>query len=299
MPGSTDAAALLLVDGDDAVAVLAEVKDDGLVGALAGQAGAATAVHDRQVVLPTDRDRLDRGIDAARDHDADRHLPEVRRVGGVRRSRSVVEPHLTVHPLTQSGQGRPQRRVLAGRVRQGHSVTPSFPIGRTHGRDLHAYAHVVCCRMNPDERDRLAEALLVASRALVAIAVRSMSASTVAVTVVQYRVLVLLESRGKLSVTAIADELGVDQSNASRHCSRLTHLGLVNRARSAHDGRAVDVVLTAAGRHHVQAVRRARRREIARVLDRMPDDAARAAVWAFEQFDHAAEDERSTVVPTS
>ena len=143
--------------------------------------------------------------------------------------------------------------------------------------------------MEASERDRLADALLVASRALVAIAVRSVSAGAADVTVVQHRVLVLLDLRGPLSVTAIGDELGVDQSNASRHCTRLARLGLVTRTRSTEDGRAVDVTLTAAGRRHVHAVRRARRREIAQVLDRMPDDAARAAVRAFEHFDEAAE----------
>jgi DNA-binding MarR family transcriptional regulator len=152
--------------------------------------------------------------------------------------------------------------------------------------------------MEPSEQDRLAEALLVASRALVAIAVRSMSAGAVDVTVVQHRVLVLLDVHGSLSVTAVAHELGVDQSNASRHCTRLAHVGLVTRARSARDGRAVDVGLTDAGRRHVQAVRRARRREIVRVLDQMSDDAARAAVRAFEVFDRAAGQIDSRVVPT-
>jgi DNA-binding MarR family transcriptional regulator len=151
--------------------------------------------------------------------------------------------------------------------------------------------------MEPPERDRLAEALLVTSRALMAIAVRSVSAGVPGVTVVQHRVLVLLEAHGTLSVSALADALGVDQSNASRHCTRLAHLGLVSRARSDHDRRAVDVTLTAAGRHQIRAVHRARRHAIARVLDRMPDHAARAAVRAIEQFDEAAEGADAGVVP--
>jgi DNA-binding MarR family transcriptional regulator len=138
------------------------------------------------------------------------------------------------------------------------------------------------------ERDRLADALLVTSRALVAIAVRTVSAGVPGVTVVQHRVLVLLDEQGTLSVTALAEALGVDQSNASRHCMRLARLGLVSRARSANDRRGVEVTITAAGRHQVKAVRRARRHEIARVLDRMPDEEARAAVRAIEQFDEAA-----------
>ena len=63
----------------------------------------------------------------------------------------------------------------------------------------------------------------------------------------QHRVLVLLDERGALSVNDLADSLGVDQSNASRHCSRLARLGLVTRSRAAHDGRAVMVGLTPAG----------------------------------------------------
>jgi DNA-binding MarR family transcriptional regulator len=143
--------------------------------------------------------------------------------------------------------------------------------------------------VDPAERDILAETLLDTSRALVAIAVRSMAAGVAEVTVVQHRVLVLLDDRGPLSVNAVAEELGVDQSNASRHCARLSRLGLVARSRSLDDGRAVDTTITDEGRRHVRAVREARRLEIGRVLDRMPDEEARAAVRAFEHFDRAAD----------
>lgn len=142
--------------------------------------------------------------------------------------------------------------------------------------------------MDADERDRLADALLDASRSLMAIAVRSVSAGPVPVTVVQHRLLVLLDARSTLSVNAVAEELGVDQSNASRHCSRLERLGLVRRSRADHDGRAVDVSLTGAGLRQVQAVRDARRAEIARVLERLPDPAVREAVRGFEAFRDAA-----------
>jgi DNA-binding MarR family transcriptional regulator len=150
--------------------------------------------------------------------------------------------------------------------------------------------------VDPGERDRLAETLLETSRALVAIAVRSVAAGAAGVTVVQHRVLVLLEDRGPLSVNAVAEELGVDQSNASRHCARLARLGLVTRSRSRDDGRGVDTGITDDGRRHVQAVRDARRVEIARVLERMPDDEARAAVRAFAQFDRAADGSGLTAV---
>src|SRR4051794_4820163 len=125
--------------------------------------------------------------------------------------------------------------------------------------------------MESAERDRLADAVLDASRALLAIAVRSVAAGPAEVTVAQHRVLVLLEAHRRLSVSGVAEELGVDQSNASRHCTRLARLGLLARTRAAHDGRAVDLELTAPGRGQVEAVRAARRREIIRILERVPD----------------------------
>jgi DNA-binding MarR family transcriptional regulator len=142
--------------------------------------------------------------------------------------------------------------------------------------------------MTATRHHQQAEALAGTSRALVAIAVRSMAAGSMEVTVAQHRVLVLLEERGALSVNALADGLGVDQSNASRHCSRLARLGLVSRNRAAHDGRAVEVRLTPEGRRQIAAVDRARSREIQRVLDRLPDASVQDVVRGFELFHEAA-----------
>ena len=46
-------------------------------------------------------------------------------------------------------------------------------------------------------------------------------------TLAQHRVLLLLEEHGQLSVNDVAHLLGVNQSNASRHTTRLTELGFV------------------------------------------------------------------------
>ena len=138
------------------------------------------------------------------------------------------------------------------------------------------------------ERDRLVEALTASSAALVGIAVRSVAAGPAEVTVAQHRVLVLLDEHGATTVTTLADRLGVDQSNASRHCSRLARLGLVDRTPAAHDGRAVEVQLTHAGRHQVRTVRDARRRELERVLDDLTDPEVQGVARAFELFHHAA-----------
>jgi DNA-binding MarR family transcriptional regulator len=140
----------------------------------------------------------------------------------------------------------------------------------------------------PDDRDDLAEAMLVASRALVGIAVRGVEAAGSDLTLAQHRVLVLLEQHGELSVNEIAGLLGVNQSNASRHTSRLTELGLVTRERAQHDARAVALRLTTAGRGQVRAVREARLREIRSVLSRLELADARRVTAALRAFADAA-----------
>jgi DNA-binding MarR family transcriptional regulator len=91
------------------------------------------------------------------------------------------------------------------------------------------------------ERDDLAEAMLAASRALVGIAVRGVEAAGSDLTLAQHRVLLLLEEHGELSVNEIAGLLGVNQSNASRHTSRLVGLDLVAALRAFADAAGVSV----------------------------------------------------------
>lgn len=141
-----------------------------------------------------------------------------------------------------------------------------------------------------DTVDELTDAFLSASRALVAVAIRSVDASPVDITVVQHRVLVLLASRGETSVGRIADHLGVNQSNASRICDRLQRLGLLGRARSAEDGRVVRVSLTPDGKRVVDAVTRHRRAEVRAVLERIPEVEADHVIEALAAFTAAAEE---------
>lgn len=132
------------------------------------------------------------------------------------------------------------------------------------------------------------EAMLTASRALLALAVRSVLGASVEVTVAQHRVLVILAAHGPQSVNKLAEHLGVNQSNASRHCSRLQSAGLAHRQRSMMDGRAVEVSITDAGAALVAEIAAARRREIAEVLARMDDNAVRATLRGLSAFNAAA-----------
>jgi DNA-binding MarR family transcriptional regulator len=136
-------------------------------------------------------------------------------------------------------------------------------------------------------RDDLVEAFLVTSRALVGVAVHSVSAAPVDITVVQFRLLVLLAEGGR-SIGDIGEHLGVNQSNASRHVDRLQRLGLVERTRLAEDARVVVVELTPRGHEVVATVMQRRRDDVRRLLGAVPARQARAVVEALEAFNHAA-----------
>lgn len=135
----------------------------------------------------------------------------------------------------------------------------------------------------------LAEAFITASRALVGIALRSLAASPVEVTLPQHRALVLLAADGPCPVGALAERLGVNASNASRLCDRLARLGLVSRRRSDADGRSVDVSLTPKGQAVLSAVHTRRVDEVTRVLAGMAEEEESSfLVRALEDFAAAA-----------
>jgi DNA-binding MarR family transcriptional regulator len=140
----------------------------------------------------------------------------------------------------------------------------------------------------PAELDALTDAFVTAARALVAIAVRSINASPVEVTLPQHRVLVLLASRGEQSVGALAEQLGVNASNASRVCDRLQRLGLVARRRSTRDARSVKVALTDEGVEVLRVVTARRHEEVRRILGTVGPEMAAGAVEALRVFSAAA-----------
>jgi DNA-binding MarR family transcriptional regulator len=139
-----------------------------------------------------------------------------------------------------------------------------------------------------DELEELAAAFVTASRALVGIAIRSVEAAPVPVTVPQHRVLVLLAANGPQVIGTLAQQLGVNPSNATRVCDRLQRLDLVSRSRSDSDGRAVHVTITPAGRRLVDAVTAHRRREVSAVLRELSHEQVETVVAALTAFTQAA-----------
>src|SRR5689334_8216938 len=136
--------------------------------------------------------------------------------------------------------------------------------------------------------DSLVETLLALAPPLVGIGVRSVQVAGGGVTIPQYRVLVLLEDNGPLSVGMIALELGVNPSNATRLCDRLERLGLLTRNSAAHDRRSVLVEVTDAGREVVTSVTAYRRQEFVRVVNRLNGSNSEAVVRALDEVAAAA-----------
>lgn len=132
------------------------------------------------------------------------------------------------------------------------------------------------------------DAVLRASRALVGIAATSLAAVEDVVTVPQWRVLVLLHTRGPMNLASVAAVLDVNPSNASRTCDRLTKAGLLDRREAELDRRNVKLTLTAAGRRLVQKVIRQRRTAIEKVLNKMAVTDRERLAAALATFAEAA-----------
>jgi DNA-binding MarR family transcriptional regulator len=137
-------------------------------------------------------------------------------------------------------------------------------------------------------RDQLVDAVLGASRALVAVAARSLANVAEDVTLAQYRFLVVLASRGPQRLADLATALGVDRSTATRMCDRLVRKHLVTRRRVQEDRRAVRVSLTGTGAGLVAEVSRRRRAEIATIVERLPAAHRKPVVRALRAFADAA-----------
>lgn len=138
------------------------------------------------------------------------------------------------------------------------------------------------------DAEAAAAAFMTASRALLGMSLRSVAAAPVPLTVPQHRLLVLVSADGPRRIGTLADDLGVNQSNASRLVDRLAEQGLVQRVTDPTDRRASVVEATAAGRRVMDAVSEHRLRELRVVVDAMPPKTWRPAVQVLRAFNAAA-----------
>jgi DNA-binding MarR family transcriptional regulator len=138
--------------------------------------------------------------------------------------------------------------------------------------------------------EEVVDAVLRASRVLVSVAARSLAAVDEDVTLPQFRALVVLASRGPQTAGALAAALGVHASTATRMCDRLVAKGFVDRDVSATNRREVHLELTRSGRRLVDVVTKRRRKEIARVIERVPRAQREALIQILHAFGEAAEE---------
>jgi DNA-binding MarR family transcriptional regulator len=132
------------------------------------------------------------------------------------------------------------------------------------------------------------DAVVVASRALLAIVARTIAPALEQVSLQQFRVLVVLVGAGPDRLGSLAARLDAVPSTFSRAIDRMEHGGWVTRRPSPDSRREVIVEVTERGRALVQAVTDARRRELAVVLERVEPSRRRALAAAFEEFAAAA-----------
>ncbi|NYH85085.1 MarR family winged helix-turn-helix transcriptional regulator [Actinopolymorpha cephalotaxi] len=138
-----------------------------------------------------------------------------------------------------------------------------------------------------EDPEGVVDALITASRALVAVAARSV-ADLGDVTLPQYRALVVLAGRGPQRGVDLAAELGVTPSTATRLIDRLVKADLVDRQPLSGDRRAVEVTLKPAGKRYVAKVTRRRREEIRRIVARMSPQEQAGAVAGLRALANAA-----------
>jgi len=138
--------------------------------------------------------------------------------------------------------------------------------------------------------DEATDVVLLASRALVGVAARSLAETEDQITLVQYRALVALGARGEQNVGGLADALGIHPSTATRLCDRLIVKGYIDRKTSVESRREVTLALSDSGRALVRAETARRRRAIRRIVGRLDVDTQLEIVEAFGALADAAEE---------
>ncbi|CAM3314919.1 MULTISPECIES: MarR family winged helix-turn-helix transcriptional regulator [Williamsia] len=135
--------------------------------------------------------------------------------------------------------------------------------------------------------NEISDAVLTASRLLVSIAARSIAEVEQQVTLPQFRVLVVLENRGTVTLNSLAQALSVEKSTMGRMVDRLVTSGLVSRTESPTSRRERNIALTDHGQKLVKTVSRRRHKEIERVVAQMAPDQRVGLVAALTAFTDA------------
>ena len=132
--------------------------------------------------------------------------------------------------------------------------------------------------------DEITDALMTASRLLVAISARSIGQVDETITIAQFRTLVILANRGPINLATLAGLLGVQPSATGRMVDRLVAAGLIDRLPHPTSRRELLAALTRRGRDVVRRVTAHRRAEIAAIVEKMPPPEGHGLVRALTAF---------------
>ncbi len=142
------------------------------------------------------------------------------------------------------------------------------------------------------------ETLLATSKIVTALVAHTLTGIGSSVTTPQMRVLVMLESKGPLNLTAVAAGLDVNASNASRTCEQLVGEGLVVRRQNPDDRRAISLRLSRKGANFVARIMDERRKLFGELVDRMGSEERRALVLGLNGLIRATDSAAHETVET-
>ncbi|GAA5082558.1 MarR family winged helix-turn-helix transcriptional regulator [Streptomyces similanensis] len=144
-----------------------------------------------------------------------------------------------------------------------------------------------------DDVDVVTREVLTASRLLVAISARSLAEVEDKVTLPQFRMLVVLFTRGATKLVTLAELLQVAPSTAMRMVDRLIAAGLADRQSKPDNRRETLLTLTEEGQRTVEDVTTRRRGEIARIVERLSPTQRLALIEALAAFNRAGGEPRA------
>ncbi|MCQ4080937.1 MarR family transcriptional regulator [Streptomyces sp. RB6PN25] len=153
-------------------------------------------------------------------------------------------------------------------------------------------------RSSPAGADEVVTAVLTASRLLVAVSARSLASVEEALTLPQFRMLVVLDSRGAMNISRLGEHLDVIPSTAMRMVDRLVGAGMLARTANPANRREILIDLTDAGRRVVHQATEHRRDEIARIVAAMPSDQRAGLIEALNAFTQAGGEPPAHVKPS-
>jgi DNA-binding MarR family transcriptional regulator len=118
-------------------------------------------------------------------------------------------------------------------------------------------------------RDQEVDAVLAACRVLVALSAQSIAAVENVADLTQVRALVVIASRGSVTLGELATAVNFHLTRASRLCDRMVASGLIHRRDDPANRRQLTLTVTEKGERIVQQVMQRRRLAIEAILTRM------------------------------